>query len=88
MILAMIDIVERANFLMQTFKTFLLHNHNNQTVQTEKYRHDLCYTASLIPTGARWYNFETLSQSDNFRRTTVESVHIVQLVHIARLILS
>ena len=35
---------------------------------------------------ARWYNFETLPQTDDFRRATVESAQIVQSVHsIARL---
>ena len=34
----------------------------------------------------RWYNFETLPQTDDFRLATVESAHIVQSVHaIARL---
>ena len=28
----------------------------------------------------RWYNFETLSQTDDFCRAAVESVHIVQSV--------
>ena len=30
----------------------------------------------------RWYNFETLSQTDDFCRAAVESVHIVQSVHL------
>ena len=30
--------------------------------------------------GTRWYNFETLPQTDDFRRVTVESVHTVQSV--------
>ena len=30
---------------------------------------------------ARWYNFETLPLTDDFRRVAVESTHIVQTVH-------
>ena len=33
-------------------------------------------------TNARWYNYEKLPQTDDFRRATVESVHIrFQSVH-------
>ena len=31
--------------------------------------------------GTRWYNFETLTQTDGFRRAVVESAHVVQSVH-------
>ena len=30
----------------------------------------------------QWYNFETLPQTDDFRRTAVESAHIVQSIHL------
>ena len=29
----------------------------------------------------RWYNFETIPQTDDFRRAAVKSAHIVQSVH-------
>ena len=33
------------------------------------------------PHGARWYNFERLTQTDDYRRAAVASTHIVQSVH-------
>ena len=30
---------------------------------------------------ARWYDFKTFSQTDDFRWATVESTHLAQLVH-------
>ena len=47
----------------------------------QKGTESVSFFLGTLGNSTHWYNFETLPQTDDFRRATVESAHIVQSVH-------